>query len=378
VSGDKYFVRVMKLADDLTARIAPRMKWMWGEALLGFALAELDGQLGEDRYLPFLESYCTYWKAHAPRVDQADTSAPALITWSVYRRTGDEGCRQLTERVLDYIRNEPRVLDDAVNHLGNSPEGRIYPKSIWVDSIMMFGVFPALYASDTGDSDLLDFAARQPGLYSGYMQDPAGGLWYHSYWIKARTHYPRRNIFWGRGNGWVACALPLLLDRLPEGHPHREGILRIFRTTATALLPLQRDDGFFDTVLERVHAASPAALRGRRPRFGANYREASATALIASGFMHGARQGWLGPEFAAAGMKAFRAVVDTLEDTPQGLSLPGISAPTIPLPVFPLAGYRFIPRGHDWSYGVAALIFAAINYEKLNSHASAASGSSQH
>ncbi len=360
--ADTYFSSVKKLADDLTARIAPRMKWMWGEALLGYALSELDGYLGQDRYLGFLKGYCEYWKTHAPRVDQADTSAPALITWSVYRRTGDEGCRQLTERVLDYIRNQPRILDDAVNHLGSSPEGRFYPKSIWVDSIMMFSVFPAIYASDTGDSALLDFAARQPMLYSGYMQDPSEGLWYHSYWVRARTHYPRRAIFWGRGNGWIVCALPMLLDRLPAGHPAKDGILRIFRTTAAALLPLQREDGFFDTVLARQQSRRPS---GAQACLGENYREASATALIASGFMHGARRGWLGQEFAEAGKKAFKTVVNTLEDTPLGLSMPDISAPTIPLPVFPLAGYRFIPRGHDWSYGVAALIFAAINYEKL-------------
>ncbi len=368
--GDAYSNRVMRLADDLTARIAPRMKWMWGEALLGFALSELDGYLAQDRYLDFLKRYCEYWKAHPPRIDQADTSAPALITWSVHRRTGDEGCRQLTERVLDYIRNEPRILDDAVNHLGNSPEGKLYPKSIWVDSSMMFGVFPAIYASDTGDSALLDFAARQPGLYSGYMQDPAVGLWYHSYWVRARTHYPRRRIFWGRGNGWVVCALPMLLDRLPDDHPEKERILHIFRTTAEALLPFQRDDGFFDTVIEQ-HKTAPVPVARTRP--GANYREASATALIASGFMHGARLGWLGTEFAEAGMKAFRAVVDTLEDTPQGVSMPGISAPTIPLPICPLAGYRLIPRGHDWSYGVAALIFAAMNYDKLAGSGTAAS-----
>lgn len=360
--GDAYFSRVMQLADDLTARIAPRMKWMWGEALLGFALSELDGFLGQDRYLDFLKGYCEYWKSHPPRIDQADTSAPALITWAVYRRTGDDGCRRLTERVLDYIRNEPRILDDAVNHLGNSPEGRLYPKSIWVDSIMMFGVFPAIYASDVGDVPLLDFAARQPGLYSGCMQDPATGLWYHSYWVRAGTHYPRRRIFWGRGNGWVACALPMLLDRLPDGHPEKDTILQIFKRTAAALLPFQREDGFFDTLLESGKTA-PAAESRMRP--GANYREASATALIASGFMHGARRGWLGAEFAAAGRKAFRAVVDTLEESPVGLSMPGISAPTIPLPLFPRAGYRLIPRGRDWSYGVAALIFAAINHEKL-------------
>lgn len=349
---DACFDKVVRLADDLTGRIEPRMKWMWGEALLGFALSELDDHLGESRYLPFLQAYGDYWTARQPRVDQADTSAPALITYSLYRKTGHEGCKKLTERVLHYIRHEPRVLGDAVNHLGNSPEGRLYPKSIWVDSIMMFGVFPAIYARDNGDSELLDYAARQPALYSGYMQDPEEGLWYHSYWIKARTHYPRRRIFWGRGNGWVACALPMLVDCLGESHPERGRIIDIFRRTATALLPLQRPDAFFDTLLKQP---------------GRNYREASATALIAAGFMHGARCGWLGPEYGQAGLRAFRAVVDSLEETPRGLSMPGISAPTIPLPLMPLTGYRLVSCGNDWSYGVAALLFAALEYDRMGS-----------
>ena len=41
-----------------------------------------------------------------------------------------------------------------------------------------------------------------------------------------------------------------------------------------------------------------------------------------------------------------------------------ISGPTIPLPLFPTLGYKMIPLGKNWSYGVAALIFAAIEYKK--------------
>lgn len=36
----------------------------------------------------------------------------------------------------------------------------------------------------------------------------------------------------------------------------------------------------------------------------------------------------------------------------------------IPLPIFPKLGYKLVPRGKNWSYGVAALIFAAIEYRK--------------
>ena len=41
-----------------------------------------------------------------------------------------------------------------------------------------------------------------------------------------------------------------------------------------------------------------------------------------------------------------------------------ISGPTIPLPIFPKLGYKLTPVGNNWSYGVAALIFAAIEYKK--------------
>lgn len=42
-----------------------------------------------------------------------------------------------------------------------------------------------------------------------------------------------------------------------------------------------------------------------------------------------------------------------------------ISAPTIPLHIFPKLGYTLIPKNDNWSYGIAALIFAAIAYEKI-------------
>lgn len=48
--------------------------------------------------------------ADPPRVDQSGTCAPALITYDMYKRTGEPGYKKLTDRVLDYIRHEPRVM----------------------------------------------------------------------------------------------------------------------------------------------------------------------------------------------------------------------------------------------------------------------------
>jgi hypothetical protein len=157
------FRNIIELADSAVRRFPVKMKWMWGEALLGYALTELDAFLGEDRYLGFTEGYCEYWAAKGPRVDQSDTSAPALITYAMQKRSGRAEYAELTEKVLDYIRHAPRVLDDAVNHLGSSPEGRFYPRSIWVDSLMMFSVFPARYAAETATGSSWISPPANPG-----------------------------------------------------------------------------------------------------------------------------------------------------------------------------------------------------------------------
>ena len=339
----------IELADSIVRQLNPEMRWMWGEALLGYALSELDEYCGTDNYYWFLERYCNHWVRKKPRVDQADTSAPALITYAMQKKTGRPEYKALTERVLDYIRHEPRIMDDAVNHLGNSPEGRFYPKSIWVDSLMMFSVFTARYAMENSDSELMEFASRQPRLYASYMQNKETGLWSHSYWVRFRRPYPEK-IFWGRGNGWVICALPMILRWLPDDHPERDGIIRILQTTSKAAAEHQRDDGYFNTVLGG----------GRK-----TYREASATALIAAGWYEGVRNGWLDDSYSLYADKAYKALSENLIRKNGELYMPEISGPTIPLQLLPFAGYRFIPKASNWPYGVAAFIFAGISADKL-------------
>lgn len=345
------FGTVVRLADDFTASADPRLRWMWGEALLGFVLLELDAALGEDRYLPFLRAFGDHWAARDPRVDQSDTAAPGLVTYGLQKKLPGRGYERLTSKVLDYLRNAPRVLDDSPNHLGSSPEGRFYPRSIWVDSLMMLSVFPAVYGSETGDRELLDFAARQPRLYAARLQDPVDGLWRHSWWVRAARPHPAGRIYWARGNGWVVASLPRILDRLPPDHPERAGILDILERTSRALLPLQRPDGWWETVL-----LPPART----------YRESSATALVAAGWLSSVAAGYLPETYRAPAEKAFRSVVDSLAEGPGGrLLIPEISAPTIPLPVFPRLGYALTPRGSNYAYGIAALILAAIAEQRI-------------
>ena len=344
----KYYDKVNKLADYIVSSTDSKMKWMWGEALLGYALDELDNANNTNKYQDFLIQYCDYWVKKDPSVDQSDTAAPGLITYAMYKKTHKEDYKKLTDKVLNYIRYEPRLIYDCLNHLGNSKKGKLYPKSVWVDSVMMFSVFTSLYAKENNDSQLLDFAARQPRQYADMMFNDQYHLWAHSYWVKAKKPFPNRKIFWGRGNGWVICAFPMILDNIGLKHKEANKIIEIYKKTSDALLTCMNDDYTFNTLLKHK-----------------SYKELSATALIAAGWLKGIRKGYLSEKFLLPAINAFYACVDKMKEEDGAIYMTNISGPTIPLPVFPKLSYKLTPLGNNWSYGVAALIFAAIEYKKL-------------
>ena len=349
--SDSQFNRVVGLADAATKRLPPEgLKWMWGEALYTYALHLMDEALGEDRYLDYICAWLDHHIDKGYRVDQSDTMAPGLTAFAAWQRTGEQRYRDVVDRVENYLLNADRVLDYMPNHLGSSPEGRLYPKSVWVDSVMMYGVFAGWYGRAAGNDAIYDFARRQPALFARYLQDPDDKLFYHCYWTKAGHTYPKNKGYWGRGNGWVIAGLPLTIDHFEVGSEEREQAIKILRETSAALAPYQREDGYFETVFNRP---------------GKTYAESSATALIAGGWMHGVADGYLDDSYLEPALRAYSALLDSLEQRDGLLSMPNISAPTIAVQLIPYLGYKFTPRGSDWTYGLAAMFFAALNYRKL-------------
>ncbi|MDR0312753.1 MAG: glycoside hydrolase family 88 protein [Treponema sp.] len=342
--------RAFLLARHTARRFCPdRMKWMWGQGLYNYALSLMDEAHGTDEFTGFLSRYYDSHIQGEYRIESSDTAAPALGAYMLWKKTANPAYKRIADDAATYMHTAPRILEYLPNHMGTGPYS-IYPKSVWVDSVMMYGVFAGRYSHEQKDGELATFATRQVPLFARYLRDKKLRLFYHSYWTSIKGHYPRRPVFWGRGNGWIMAALPLMLPYLENG-VEKEETINIFRDLARALLPYQRPDGFFQTVLY-PHTRS--------------YRESSATALIASGLMFGGRTGLLDKECLEAGKKAFAAVENSIREDKDGLCLPEISAPTIPVPGLPLLGYLLTPRGQNLTYGLAALIFAALEEEKLS------------
>lgn len=353
---------VVELCDDITdaSLDEPVGRWHWGPALFGFGLGELEQHLDEARYRDWLLRYGEHYLEYPPTIHSADTVAPGLITRYLAKVTTDKRYDALTDRVVDYIKYAPRLVGDAVSHLGRSGWGHIYPKSIWVDSLMMVGVFSARHGRETGDRNLLDIAACQPRQYADLMFDSHHHLWYHSWWAPTLLWkggpYPGacgKGVFWARGNGWVVAALPMILDAIGKDHPNTERTIEILQATSAALRHVQRPDGTFETLLDPLS-------RGRNA-----YRELSATALVASGWLHACRKGYVDEAYLLPARRALHAVTASLKKVNGRWQMPEISGPTVPVPGLPRLGYQIIRTGANYPYGVAAFILAAINHDLL-------------
>lgn len=344
--------KIIDLCDYLIkARKPEDLRWGWGEGLFTYALTELDTYLGEDKYTDFVKQYCNKYAQTPPIVDSSDTASPALASYALFKKTNNEDYKKLTDLAIDYIQTAPRILEDATNHFGTSKDAKTYPQSIWVDSLMMFSVFTARYGAETKNKEMLNFAARQPKMFARYLMDKKDNLWYHSYWVKQMTHYPRRKLFWGRGNGWIMTAFPMILEYIGLDHPEAPEIIEIYKKTSDALLKYQRADGTFETVFNKV---------------GKTYRELSATALICGGWLHSLRLGILDAKFYQPAMKGVNECLDSIKYEEGGVFFPEISRPTVPMKYIPYLWYKFMPRGSNWNYGVAALIFASIERDRLS------------
>lgn len=341
--------KVFKLADASIQRFEPtKLNWQWGQALYLYGLTLIDTEFNSEKYTDYLKRFYDHHLKIGYRVNTSDTAAPALGAFYLANKTGKQEYIDIVERVRKYFDTAPKVVEDMPNHLGNGIESFIYPNSIWVDSLMMYGVFTSWYAKVKNDKKLLEFAMKQPRLFAKYLLDQDENLFYHCYWTRFKTHYPLNKLFWGRGNGWVMASIPLFIENFEEGE-EKEYTIDLFKKVSGALLKYQRPDGYFETIFNKV---------------GKTYEESSATMLIATGWFYGYRKGWLSIDYYKAAIKAFNAVVDDFEIKNGLLSMPKISAPTSAIQIAPYFFYKITPRGNDWHYGLAAAFFAALEYKR--------------
>ena len=245
---------------------------LWNAAL---EFARLAGDCGlEQRLTARFEPYLTTRKFATERIGHVDHDVFGAVPLEIAILNGDTRAAALGLGFADRQWNAPKK-DEAISNgmfgyeerlalhrRGLSPQTRF-----WIDDMFMINSLQTQAYRLTGDRKYVDRAAAEMCEYIDRLQ-LANGLFYHA------ADVP---FVWGRGAGWMAAGMPLILKHLPDDSPHRAKILMAYRKMMTTLLKLQRTSGLWGQLVDDPES----------------WDETSGSAMFAYGMAEGVRQGWL-------------------------------------------------------------------------------------
>lgn len=171
----------------------------------------------------------------------------------------------------------------------------------WIDALQMsmpvFVRLGVVYKDTAYFRKMYDLYAFTKYNHGGKgLYDPQTHLWWRDKDFVPPYQEPNgKGCYWSRGNGWVLAALVRTLQRLPRTDPHYREYLKDYKDMCSALLPLQRTDGFWN-----VSLLDPNHFGGK---------ELSGTSLFTYGFAWGLNNGQLDKKrFLPAVIKSWNAL----------------------------------------------------------------------
>lgn len=282
----------MNLWPDVGKRIVherSRASNIWTRAVYYEGLMDLYKLDPKPEYL----EYATQW---------ADFHQWNLRDGETYTRNADNQCAGQVYIDLYKLDPKPGRIDKIKASIDSMMRTDKIDDWSWVDAIQMAMPVFARLSVITKDPA---YGERMHAMYM-YTRNNHGdkglfntqdNLWWRDKDFDAPYTEPNgQDCYWSRGNGWVFAALVRVLDVLPKDAPHRKQYEDDFKAMAQALLPIQREDGFWNASLH-----DPSNYGGK---------ETTGTSLFVYGIAWGIRQGYL-PEkkYKPAITKAWNALL---------------------------------------------------------------------
>lgn len=184
----------------------------------------------------------------------ADDHAIAQTYLWLAERTGSEDAYLPTKDVFDMILDKPPTVGLSMADTETSTgkyhlEGNCQLRWCWADALFMAPRAWAQMSKVTGDPKYLEYGDKEFWASADYLFSDEYGLFYRDsryFDTKSDNGEP---VFWGRGNGWVFAAIPLIIEELPKDHPSRDKYIELYKKHAEGLMVLQKDDGYWPASL---------------------------------------------------------------------------------------------------------------------------------
>lgn len=206
----------------------------------------------------------------------------------IHTRNADNQCCGQTYIELYQIDPKPERLRDIQANIDFIVSGERNDDWWWIDALQMampvYAKLGVLHKKPEYWEKAYQIYHYTKTKHGGNgLYNPADKLWWRDRDFVPPYKEPNgEDCYWSRGNGWVFAALVRVLDVLPKDAPHREEYETMLKDMASALVPIQREDGFWNCSLH-----DPKNFGGK---------ETSGTALFVYGMAWAVRNGVLPAE----------------------------------------------------------------------------------
>lgn len=231
----------------------------WIQAAFNIGLMRWTDATGNQEYLAHLDQMAKREKFDLlqDRPYHADDHTIAQTYIWLAEQTGNKDAIKPTQKLFDWILDNRKdqvsleMLDSTASGHGEVHlEGNCQTRWCWADALFMAPRAWIQLSNATGDPKYTDYADKEFWASADYLFSDHHGLFFRDSRYFDMKNENGNPVFWGRGNGWVFAAIPLIIDELPENHPSKARYIELYKKNAAGLLTLQRENGFWPVSLK--------------------------------------------------------------------------------------------------------------------------------
>lgn len=215
-------------------------KWAWTNATMYLGLERCATLTDDGKYWDFLYAIGenNRWKT-GPDIYFADDICITQAYCQLYEKYKDMKMLTPSIKTLDSIMNYPAI--GSLSFLAGGAQRRW----CWSDALFMAPTSFARLGKITGNQRYFDFLVAEFRVTYDSLYCKQERLFFRdTRYIKMKEENGKP-VFWGRGNGWVAGGLTVIIDHLPADHPSREWFIDLFKEMMPRIVELQDAQGLW-------------------------------------------------------------------------------------------------------------------------------------
>jgi len=269
----------------------------WTNGALYAGMSEWAKIAGTDKYFNWLmeKGNQTRWRL-GNRTYMADDHCVGQMYIEMFRKYGDKKMIADLKNRFDWIIGNQQKISLAFK---SDSVHSCTDRWSWCDAIFMGPTVFTKLAAVTGNKKYLDFMEQEFKATTDYLYNKEEHLYFRDDRYFNSKEANGKNVFWGRGNGWVFAGLSIILKELPKDYPNRKYFEKIYMDMAEKLASLQDEKGYWHASL-----LDPASYP---------VPETSASSFYVFGLTWGINNGYLEKEkFMPAALKGWKALVATI------------------------------------------------------------------